>query len=946
MLVELTDRPVGIGTRSPRFCWSVELEGRSRRQSAYQIRVATSLESLACDQPDLWDSGKIDSSASSYIPYEGQPLKSNMDCFWKVQIWDESGKTDGYSAPHYFGTALLDESDWKACWIGMGEATEPKLNPYSISQKDASSGLQLSEEDFSKLPHDLRDFNQELRCPQLRKDFVIPKEIRRAKAYVCGLGLFEFRLNGKKVGEDVLNTPRTDFDKRVYYFAYNITDEIKVGENAVGMILGGGWFNAPKKFWHWQAPWFGSPRALVQIEIEYSDGTKEQVISDESWRGTWSPIEMSCIYDGEDYDATCELEGWDEAGYDPEDWSSVNLVSAPEGRLVPMDFQPNRVMDRWEPVSVTEPEPGVYVYDMGKVMTGWVALNIPQGKAGETVSLRFSELLFDSGMIAPGRSCGKARQTDNYRMKGAKNESYEPRFTYHGFRYVEMRGFPGKPDLENLEACYVYQGVDPVGSFECGNEMINHIHSCTLQSQRCNLQMGVPTDDTQREERLGWSGDAWSYAEESFYNFDVMRFWRKWLEDCCDQQHEEHGALGYITPLPGWGEDLVWTAAFVLIPWWHYLHYGDIKVLRDNYPYMKKYLHYLMKTGKKELPELGDRSPGELLFPECAWEERFSSDAESGHLQHSLFADHLATHEGSGMGKDQPRNMATAFFYKDAVTMVEVAEALGHEEDVAFFRSLAVKIKEAFNEAFYDSGEAMYSGGFQSSQALALCFGLTPDEDRERAKTQLSESMKARGITTGYAGTKWAVSFLGNSGFNDTLWERATTKEKPSWGFMLQPYTEEGVLIDTRTTIPENWRGKASQCHTTLGAAIDEWFYWGLAGIKPDVRGPGYEKMILEPYFPSDLPWVKARLQTLRGTIVSEWKKVEGRIQWDFTVPANSSAKILVPHESIDDILEGGELAKKAEGLQFAGLENGCCIFLSGSGSYRLSWPQAQVSAR
>jgi len=426
LLVEYTQNPISLDTKTPRFFWECPLRGRGRKQSAYRLLVASSKELLNPDQADCWDSGKVESSKSSHVEYAGTELCSNRDYYWTVQIWCDQGEAQGYCDSQSFGTALFEKKDWKAKWIGMGASEEPKLDPYSISQQDASAGLQLSDDDFKKMQPEFKDFNPELRSPQLRKSFSLSEPIKRARVYVCGLGLFQLSLNGHKVGDEVISTPRTDFDKRVYYFTYDLTEKLNAGDNTLGILLGGGWYNAQKKFWHWQAPWFGSPCTLLQLEIEYQSGKTEKVISDETWRGDWSPISLSCIYDGEDYDAQLEQAGWDAPEFDDSQWQKVNLVQTPEGKLTAIDHQANKVMDRWQPISMSEPEPGVYVFDMGKVMTGWTQLRIPRGVKGKTVTLKYSELLFDNGMIAQRRSCGKARQAEFYTMKGTENEVYEP----------------------------------------------------------------------------------------------------------------------------------------------------------------------------------------------------------------------------------------------------------------------------------------------------------------------------------------------------------------------------------------------------------------------------------------------------------------------------------------------------------------------------------------
>lgn len=930
ILIEYKKAPIAINTRKPSFSWDLPLSGRNRKQTAYRILIASSVDLLEPDLADTWDSGKVDSSKSVNIVYAGKELKNNKTYHIKVTIWDESGNQIGPGEISCFGTGLLDESAWQAEWIGMGPEQEPVFDPYSLSQEDGSSGLQLAEDDLKKLPSELYNLKQDLRSPMLRRSFEIPCSVKRARAFVCGLGLFELRLNGHKVGEDVLTTPRTDFSKRIYYFTYDITSELTSGENVIGIILGNGWFNGQKKYWHWQSPWFGHPRALLQLEIEYEDYTTEIITSNETWRGEFSPITLNCIYDGEDYDARLEKTGWDEKGYDDTDWSPVNLVSAPGGKLSSLDHQPNKIMESFKAVSISQPEPGVFVFDMGKVMTGWVSLVIPKGIKGQSVKLRYAELKHQNGMI-DCRTAGNARQTDIYTMKGGKDESYEPRFTYHGFRYVELTGFPGKPDLETLKASFVYNGVDQIGSFKCADDLINKIHSCTLQSQRCNLQMGVPTDDTQREERLGWCGDAWSYAHESFYNFDTANFWNKWIADFYDQQ-DEYGLVGYINPLPGFGEDLVWSAAFVLIPWWHYIHYGDRRILERSYPYLKKYINYLERVGQKDIPPLAADKVGKVLFPKCSHESRFCSQENHGYLQRSLFGDHLATHEGSsGFCKDHPRSMATAFYYHDVMTMVKIAETMGENIDVKHYQNLAAKIKKSYNDYFFDERLGYYDIGCQSAQALALAFDLVPEQYRQKVQSYLNSSVnfRQRRITSGYAATKWVIKAIAQSGRNEIIWKRATASDYPSWGYMLH---------DDKTTITENWHGGGSQCHTTLGAAVDEWFYWGLAGIRPDVSAPGFERIIFKPYLPENLPWAKASIHTVRGIIISEWEQDEKTASLEIGIPANSNAEVYIPSSKVENITEGNKKASESEGVNLLRVSDSEVVFAVGSGNYIFKW--------
>ncbi|MFO7821699.1 MAG: family 78 glycoside hydrolase catalytic domain, partial [Lentisphaeria bacterium] len=569
---------------------------------------------------------------------------------------------------------------------------------------------------------------------------------------------------------------------------------------------------------------------------------------------------------------------------------------------------------------------GVFVVDTGTVMAGWVRLIIPQGKRGETVTLRYAELLHEDGMVDTS-TANRARQQDAYTMKGTADETYEPRFTYHGFRYVEITGFPGQPEVDNFAACLVHNSVRPVGTFECAHELINKIHSCTVQSQRCNFQMGVPTDDTQRPERQGWGGDAWSYAQEAFFNFNVPSLFSKWIADFYDQQ-DDSGMVGMITPQAGPEEDLVWSAAFVLIPWWLYLHYGERRILADSYPYLQHYTAYLEATGRRDVISMTPEEVTKALFWRCDKDERLPVEEKHGYLQIARWGDHLATNEGSsGFAGNQPVSIATAFYYYDVTIMVRIAETLGKVDDAREYRALAGKIKEAFNTRFFDAASGYYDIGCQSAQAWPLAFGLVPDEHKDRVSGYLNSSVnfRQRRITSGYAGTKWLIEAISESGRNDIIWNRAVATDYPSWGYMLQ---------GDKTTITENWHGGASQCHTTLGAAIDEWFYWGLAGIRADASAPGFKHIIFKPYLPPDLPWVQASLQTPRGEIVSSWKHDGSTGVLTINTPANSTATVHLPVKNAERVSESGVPAVDADGVALIDSAAGNCVFAVGSGTY------------
>jgi len=917
MLVEYAESPLVIGTRTPRFSWEVPLDGRGRRQSAYQMLVASSEELLEPGKANLWDSGKVESARSVNVPYDGKELGSNRDCFWKVRLWDEAGADIGFSESARFGTPLYDESDWEAKWIGMGDPDEPSCDPGAFQQE--------------RVPAHIQEIEPDPRAPLLRKTFEIDKPVRRARAFVCGLGLHELRVNGAKAGDDVLATPRTDFSRRTLYATYDITAAIQAGANAVGLILGNGWFNGQKKYWGWQMQWYASPRAIAQLEIEFEDGSRERIVTDDSWLGDWSPITFNCIYDGEDYDARLEQPGWDEPGFNAASWRPANVVGGPGGTLAPATHEQERVVETIRPVSLSEPEPGAYVFDMGRNITGWARLRVGGGESGAEIRLRFTEAVHDDGTINPA-SQNAARQADSYIVKGPGEETWEPRFTYHGFRYVEVTGYPGAPDVDAIEGRFARVAVERTGSFECASDAINNIHRCTLQSQLCNIQMGVPTDDTQRPERLGWGADAWGTAQEALYNLWMPRVYDKWVADFRDQQ-DESGMVGMIAPQAGAEEDLVWSAAFLLIPWWQYVHCGDRRILEENYEAFGRYMEFLGRTGTREVATAPPKDVIGSILWRCGKDSRYPAAEDRGHLQISQWGDHLATAEGSAGRANLPLSIATAFYYLDVTLMAKIASALDKPEDERRYLDLAEGIKHAFNDRFFDPNVGYYDTGVQSAQAWALAFGLVPEEHRERVLRYFVASVggRQRRLTTGYVGTKFALQVLSMADRDDIVWRLANASDYPSWRFMLR---------NDRTTSCERWDGDGGSLnHAPLGAAIDEWFYAGLAGIRAEESAPGFERVVIKPHIPAGLEWARASLRTVRGTVASEWRRDGDTARLSVTIPANCSGTIFVPTDDAERITEGAVPVAESEGVSGVSVEDGRVVLEVGSGEYVFEFP-------
>jgi len=906
--VEFDPAPIALDKPKPRFTWILNLEGRARKQSAYQILVASSMQILNTDEGDIWNSGLVASAQSAQVSYKGIPLESNRAYFWKVRIKDETGKLHPYGKTGTFNTGLFGEEEWTAVWIGKGDANEVHSDVDLFLTKTFSKEVQKVIPDS--------------RSPLFRKEFRIEKKVRRARVFVAGLGLYELRLNGKKVGNSVLAPARTDFRKRVLYDTYDVSAELNTGLNALGIMLGNGWFNGQKKYWGWQHQWYGSPRVILQLEIEYADGSKSRVMTDGNWKSSWSPITFNCLYDGEHYDAQLEEKNWDKPGFDEQHWDYANVVRPPGGKLSSALHEPGLVTQIIKAVAVTEARPDTFVFDLGQNIAGWVRLKV-QGPAGTKVKLKFAERIYPNGKIDPS-SARAAIQEDQYTLNGQGIEVFEPRFTYHGFQYIQVTGYPGKPALEAIEGRFIQNAVKPAGSFDCSNDLINRIHLCTVQSQRSNIQMGVPTDDTQRPERLGWGADALMTAQEAMFNVDIPRIYTKWFQDNRDQQ-DHLGRISCIVPRAGIEEDMVWSSAFVIMPWYQYVYYGDTAVLAENYASIIRYLNYQSSQGRADIkPKEEGENPifGEpTLFPYL-----------SGHLQQSQWGDHLSLAKGYKGRSGLPLSITTAFYYHDVQIAEKMAGVLGKKDHQDRFRLIAGEIRNAFNNKFLHKQEGYYDDRSQAAQTWPLFFDMVPKELEKPVMNTLVEDIieTHKGHpSTGYVGTKYLLDLLTKKGRQDIVWNMVLKTDFPSWAYFLR---------DGRTTITEAWTGGGSQNHLTLGAAIDTWFYYVLAGINPDESAPGFKKFTIKPFIPeNDLEWVNASIHTMHGKISSAWQKKTGGFNIEVTVPVNTTATLYIPAAPGAIITESGIPVLQAKGIKPLASADNKSVFELGSGTYSFS---------
>jgi alpha-L-rhamnosidase len=892
---EYATKPLGIDTTRPRLSWVLESPERNQVQTSYRVLVADSLERLAGDQGDLWDSGRVASNQSVHVVYEGKPLLSGVRAWWKVRAWDRSGAASPYSEPAWWEMALLSPADWHGKWI-RSSAPPPA----------GEEGM------YADRP-----------TPLLRKEFVVSKEIKRARAYISGLGYYELHINGAKVGESVLDPGWTTYSKRVLYSTYDVTDQLKSGRAAVGIILGNGWYDPlPLRMWGRfnlrEALTVGRPRAILQLNIEYADGTKDEVVTDESWKVGDSPIIRNSVYLGEVYDARREQPGWDKPGFDDRNWGAAVPAAEPIGPLRAQTQAPIKCTLVIKRVRLTEPKPGIFIFDMGQNFAGWVRLNV-KGPAGTKVQLRYGELLHPDGTLNPMTSvAGQVKragmggpgappiawQSETYILKGDGTEVYTPHFTFHGFRYVEVTGYPGKPELGAIEGHRLNSAVEPVGTFSCSNEMFNRVQEMVRWTLLSNL-FSVQSDCPHRE-KFGYGGDIVASSEMAIFNFDMARFYAKAAQDLADAVRP-NGGMTETAPFvgiadAGLGEQsgpIGWGTAYPLLQWQLYQYYGDRRILEEHYEVTKRWVDLLRS-----------KAVGQIL--------------DNGISDHESLVPKPVALTG------------TAFYHYNALLLSRIAGVLGRTADAERYAALAKEIKEAFNRRFLKPGTGRYDTGTQACQAFALFFDLVPQAERQAAVDVLVNDVMIahKGhLSTGIFGTKYMLHALSLVGRADIAYTIVNQRTFPGWGHML----DRGA-----TTLWEHWEfsdNTFSHNHPMFGS-VSEWFYRLLAGIDPDPAAVGFNRVIIRPHVVGDLSWAKASYDSVRGRILSDWRLEGDRLILKASVPPNTTATVCVPTKDASKITESGQPPDRAEGVRFLRTEGGFAVYQVGSGDYEF------VSAR
>ncbi len=876
---EYKSNPVGIDVASPRLSWELVSSERGTLQSAYQLRVATSIADLT-KRKLIWDSGKKDTDQSIHVPYQGPALKTGERYYWQVEVWDNHGGDSGWSEPADWEMGLLSPADWKARWITPILKEDPAVSNPS---------------------------------PMLRTNFEVKKNIAQARLYVSAMGLYEMLINGKRVGNQYFTPGWTAYDFRLQYQTYDVGEWLKTGKNAIGAILGDGWFRGNLGFEH-QRNTYGQRLALLaQLVITYKDGSRQIVASDENWKAGTGPILTSDIYNGETYDARLERKGWTEAAYDDKYWSGVNVIDPPKAKLVAPEGPPVRAIEEIKPIKVIKTPGGDTVLDMGQNMVGWMRIHV-NAPAGTKITLRHAEVLDNKGNFYT-ENLRSAKATDEYIAKGGGTEIFEPHFTFHGFRYVAVNGWPGDLPLDAFTGVVVHSAIEPSGTFETSNPMLNQLQHNIIWGQKGNF-VDVPTDCPQRDERLGWTGDAEVFARTACFNHDSAAFYTKWLKDVALDQQDD-GAVPYVIPnvlthstRRGASASAGWADVATVLPWTMYLSYGDRRILEQQYPSMKAWVEYMRK-------QAGDR---------YIWSNGFSFG------DWLAFATTQSDYPGATTDKDF---LQTAYFERSTDLLRQTAEVLGKKEDAAEYTELLDRIHAAFQKEFVTPNGRLASNT-QTAYALALAFDLLPEAERKQAAARLAADVRHFGhLTTGFLGTPVLCKALSDYGYYDEAYMLLNRTEYPSW---LYPITKGA------TTIWERWdglkpdgtfqdKGMNSFNHYAYGA-IGEWMYRTIAGIDIDPAQPGYKHVLIHPHPGGGLTSAKASVHGMYGVVASAWEVKDGTMTMKIEVPANTKASIRLPAAKLEVVMESGKALGSNSAVTSARQVEDAVALDAGSGSY------------
>ncbi len=881
---EWTLNPIGIDEPAPRLSWNLHSDRRGTMQTAYEIRVATSPSALG--KAPVWATRKVASNAALNVAYAGPSLQPAQRYYWQVRTWDDQGRATDWSTPAFWETGLMGAAQWKAKWIS------PALD---------------------------EDTTRSNPSPLLRTDFTLGGTIASARAYVTALGLYEMQINGRRVGDQVLAPGWTSYDSRLQYQTYDVTGLLRRGQNAIGVTLGDGWYRG-RLAWETRRNTYGKSVALLaQVVVRYTDGREQVIATADDWKASTGPIRTSDIYNGETYDARLEKRGWSEPGYAATDWKPVRLVAHSKDILISPAGPPIRRIEEIVPIKVLHTPAGETVVDMGQNMVGWTRLRV-RGPAGTSVRLDHAEVLDKAGNFYT-ENLRTAKQEDTYTLKGGADETFEPHFTFHGFRYVKVTGYPGTVTPAALTGVVVHSDMPRTGQFASSDPMLNQLYHNIVWGQKGNF-VGVPTDCPQRDERLGWTGDAQVFSRTAAFNYDVAGFFTSWLGDAIVDQRKLGSFPDVIPDVLTRGEpdatsSAGWGDAGVIIPWTMYLAYGDTRLLGRQYPSMRRYVDYQHKVA------------GDALLWNTGWHY-------GDWLAYSTVR---ADYPGATTDKDL---IATAFFAHSADLVARSAAVLGNTDDARTYRDLFERIKAAWNREYVTASGRM-SSNTQTAYALALQFHLLPESGRADAGNRLAANVRQMGhLTTGFIGTPYLTNSLSETDHLAEAYQLLLNKKYPSW---LYPITQGA------TTIWERWDGEKPDStfqetsmnsfnHYAYGA-IGDWMVRVVAGLDLDEAAPGYRHVVIHPQPGGTLTSARAELLTPYGPAMSSWSIDGGRLRLEVRVPPNTHATVRLPGATLSQVMEASGPVARSLGVTSAVQDGSAVTVEIGSGDYVFNYPFA-----
>jgi hypothetical protein len=890
LLCEYQNNPIGVEALKPKFNWQLLSKQNNVVQTAYRVMVATDSVKLKANQGSIWDSGKISSNQSIQITYGGKELQPIKTYYWKVMVWDNKCNASGWSKTGFWQMGLLNQADWKnAEWIGYEKLPDSlRIVPAQPEMGDPKLGKRKNI------------------LPLLRKDVTVKRPVKKATMFICGLGQFELSMNGKKVGDHFLDPGWTKYDKQALYVTFDVTRQLKQGNNALGVMLGNGFYYVPGERYRKITGAFGYPQMICRLVIEYKDGSTDNMVSDDSWKAAPGPVTFSSIYGGEDYDANLAQTGWNQPNYNASTWKQAVIVDGPP-QLNSQAQEPLKIFENFTPKKISQPKPGVWVYDFGQNASGipFIAVN---GKKGSTVKIIPGELLADDGTVT--QNAIGSPVFFNYTLKGNGTETWQPQFMYYGFRYIQIDGSvpanesnPSQlPVITQAKLLHTRNAASQIGSFSCSKELFNKTFKLIDWAIRSNT-VSIFTDCPHRE-KLGWLEEAHLVGSSIRYNYDIATLCRKVITDMRFSQTED-GLIPDVAPeyaqfggpfrdSPEWGSN------GVIMPWYVYQWYGDKQVLEESYDMMTRYVAYLEKKSKDHI----------LYYGLGDWYDIGPKEP--------------------GVSQLTPKGVtSTAIYYYDLTILSKVAAVLGKPDDERKFNELAKEVKAAFNKTFFKKETNQYATGSQTANAMALYMGLTEPNTKQAVLDNLVNDLRKRNnsLTAGDIGYRYLLRALDENGLSNVIFDMNSRSDVPGYGYQ---------LAQGATALTESWQGNriSSNNHFMLGHLM-EWFYSGLGGIKSADKGVAFHDIEIKPEPVGDVTYVKANHVSPYGPINVEWKKSKGGV-FNLTVdiPANTKATIYLPAAANSVVTESGKAIAAANNVSYVGYQNGRKVIKAGSGKY------------